>query len=241
MDYVFIYFSELQLHFPVKKEKLMKEAQWHDLMDSLKEKQNRVNTLKIQRNDKDLSYNFRYLTEVTTSDVSVLLIKFWCICFCLTIYWIALVALFLPVLLPAGQKVFILLLLIINGGYSWFLSLSNKRRRDALLGSPALSEPFPTFQIQNGFAVNQLKGKAGKFTLSKIKLVNERAANVFSMKLGKIYFYGIDFPAKLSWGDSRWKITHKKGYLFHNKKIILINCLLIIVYCVIFQFILTLF
>lgn len=147
----------------------------------------------------------------------------------------------MPILLPTGQKVFIVLLLAINGGYSWFLSLSNKRRHDALLGSLAFSEPFPTFQIQDDFVVYQLEGRSGEFTLSKIKLVNERAANVFSVKLGKIYFYGIDFPSKLSWGDSRWKITHEKGHLFRNRKLILINCLLIIIYCVFFQFILSLF
>ncbi|EPI5758307.1 hypothetical protein ACS74B_002088 [Enterococcus faecalis] len=241
VDYVFIYFSELQLHLPVQKEEIMKEAQWRDLIDSPKEKQNRVKTLKVQRKDKNLSYNFRYVTEVATSDVAVLLTKFWCICFCLTIYWIALLAFFLPILLPTGQKVFIVLLLAINGGYSWFLSLSNKRRCDVLLGSPTFSEPFPTFQIQDDFLVYQLGGKSGTFALSKISLVNERAANVFSVKLGKIYFYGSDFPSKLPWGDSRWEISHKKGHLFSNRNLILVNFMLVVAYCVFFQLILSLF
>lgn len=239
--YVFVYFSELQLHFPVKKEEILKEAQWHELLDDQCVKKGSVRVFKVRKEDKNLTYNFRYITEVAASDVMVLLTKFWCICFCLTIYWIALLAFFLPILLPTGQKVLILFLLAINGGYAWFLSLSNKRKRDALLGSPVFSEPFPAFQLQDDFLVYQLEGKVGKLDLSKIMLVNERVANVFSVKLGKIYFYGIEFPSKLSWGDSRWEIRHKKGHLFLNNKAVLINCMLVVVYCVFFQIILSLF
>ncbi|WP_288226859.1 hypothetical protein, partial [uncultured Enterococcus sp.] len=241
--YVFVYFSELQIHLPIKKEEIMKEVQWHELIDKQKnkKKQKRAKIFKVRRKDKNLSYNFRYVTEVATPDLVVMLINFWCFCFCLTFYWIGLLAAFLPVLLPAGQRVFILLLLVINGGYAWFLSLSNKRRRDVLLGSLTFSEPFPTFQIQDDFLVYQLGGKSGTFALSKISLVNERAANVFSVKLGKIYFYGSDFPSKLPWGDSRWEISHKKGHLFRNRNLILVNFMLVVAYCVFFQFILSLF
>lgn len=36
--YVFVYFSELQIHLPIKKEEIMKEVQWHELIDKQKNK-----------------------------------------------------------------------------------------------------------------------------------------------------------------------------------------------------------
>lgn len=244
--YIFVYFKELQLYLPAKKEVIMKESQWRELIENLQAKKSknankRKKTFKIRKKEENLTYNFRYVAEVAASNVVVLITDFWCSCFCLTIYWTALFAFFLPFLYPGGRIVFMLLLLLCTGGNAWFRWLSNRGRRALLLGTSIYGEPFPAFQIQDNFLVYQLEGKSGKFDLSKINLVEERIANVFSLKVGKIYFYGINFPEDLPWGDPRWKNSHKKGHLFRNRKLILINCLLLIVYCVVFQLVLNLF